>query len=310
MIEPRQYMRAGTAASVVGHMAVLYVGLMFANARPFDYTPSETIAIDIVTPEQASEPPKPVEPPKAEPPKPVEQKQPDPIDFSALTAPTVPIQTFEPVGQKKPAQKAARPASPPTAQQASTAQQTSSAQQASVGQQAALSQQASTASQSAEPQRTDAPQPAMQPPVQPAVPSAQPDVTVKYGVLLGLPTMGPPAAGGYSGFDAPAVDLASIDSNNIMEFRRHLKSCSMLPASVAPTDRVRIVLRVLLTQTGRLAAEPILIEASASAKGPLLMQKAMEALQACQPYTMLPADKYKEWKVLDLAFTPHDFTGG
>jgi hypothetical protein len=25
---------------------------------------------------------------------------------------------------------------------------------------------------------------------------------------------------------------------------------------------------------------------------------------------MLPADKYKEWKVLDVPFTPQDFGGG
>jgi len=51
------------------------------------------------------------------------------------------------------------------------------------------------------------------------------------------------------------------------------------------------------------------IEASASAKGPLLMQSAIVALKACQPYAMLPADRYREWKVLDLTFTPQDFTG-
>jgi hypothetical protein len=33
----------------------------------------------------------------------------------------------------------------------------------------------------------------------------------------------------------------------------------------------------------------------------------MKALQACQPYAMLPADRYREWKVLDLNFTPQDF---
>jgi hypothetical protein len=60
---------------------------------------------------------------------------------------------------------------------------------------------------------------------------------------------------------------------------------------------------------GTLAAEPILIEASASAKGPLLMQSAISALQACQPYTMLPKDRYGEWKVIDLSFTPQDFAG-
>ena len=65
-----------------------------------------------------------------------------------------------------------------------------------------------------------------------------------------------------------------------------------------------------MTPDGRLAADPVLLEASASAKGPLLMQSAIEALQACQPYAMLPADRYREWKVLDLGFTPQDFTGG
>ena len=64
-----------------------------------------------------------------------------------------------------------------------------------------------------------------------------------------------------------------------------------------------------MTQQGKLAADPILIEASASMKGPLLMQSAVTALQACQPYTMLPADRYGEWKVLDLSFTPQDFGG-
>jgi hypothetical protein len=40
-----------------------------------------------------------------------------------------------------------------------------------------------------------------------------------------------------------------------------------------------------------------------------LMQGAVTALQACQPYAMLPADRYGEWKVLDLSFTPQDFSG-
>jgi len=64
-----------------------------------------------------------------------------------------------------------------------------------------------------------------------------------------------------------------------------------------------------MTPEGRLATDPILIEASASAKGPALMQSAISALKVCQPYAMLPADRYGEWKVLDLSFTPRDFAG-
>src|SRR6185437_6030333 len=102
---------------------------------------------------------------------------------------------------------------------------------------------------------------------------------------------------------------ANIGSDLVAEFRRHLRTCSTLPASIAPTDKVTVKLRVMMGRDGRLAADPMLIEASASAKGPLLMQSAIAALNACEPYAMLPADKYREWKVLDLTFTPQDFRG-
>ncbi len=121
--------------------------------------------------------------------------------------------------------------------------------------------------------------------------------------MLGLP-QGPPGGG----FDAMANRTADIASDLVTEFRNHLKTCATLPKSIAPSDKVSIKLRVLMTPDGKLAAEPFLIEASASAKGPILMQTAIQALQACQPYTMLPADRYGEWKKLDLSFTPRDFT--
>jgi outer membrane biosynthesis protein TonB len=277
-IEPRLLMGLGLAASIIGHLA-LTLGLFFAEAHPFDQMPSQAIAVEIVAPEQAGPLPEP-----AEPPKPAEPKQPDPIDFSALTAPVVPTTSPErqTPRQKSQAAAAPAPAPPPTPPPAS--------------QQAA-----------AKPQATEAPQPALAPQSSPPVPPAPPpDITVKYGVMLGLPSGQP-----YNGIEAPpAYDTAKISSDDIAAFRRHLKTCSSLPESVAPTDKVRIVLRVLLSRDGKIMAEPALLEASASAKGPLLMQKAMDALQACQPYTMLPADKYKEWKVLDLPFTPQDFVGG
>jgi len=37
------------------------------------------------------------------------------------------------------------------------------------------------------------------------------------------------------------------------------------------------------------------------------MRSAVAALSSCQPYAELPRDRYGEWKVLDLSFTPHDF---
>lgn len=280
MIEPRLLIRLGLAASIIGHLA-LTLGLLFADAHPFESTPTQAISVDIVAPEQA----KPV-PETAALAKPAEPKQPEPIDFSALTAPVKPTTSQEQPGreaaQQQKTQAAAAPSSRPNSES---------------------SQQAAAKPQGAEAaQPTPPPQASSAPAIPPAPP---PDITVKYGVMLGLPS-----ADQYSGIEAPAYETAKISAEENAAFRRHLKTCSALPASVSPTDRVRIVLRVLLSRDGRLAAEPALLEASASAKGPVLMQKAMDALRACQPYTMLPADKYNEWKVLDLSFTPQDFTSG
>jgi hypothetical protein len=172
---------------------------------------------------------------------------------------------------------------------------------------------------SQQPQASSPPQPTAASSA-PAYKPPQPDLSIKYHVLLGLPpdiSVIPPAAPAAparasdkadDNFDAPANKSADVASSVVAEFRRHLRTCSKLPASLTPSDDVKVKLRVLMKQDGRLAAEPILIEASASMKGPLLMKGAISALEACQPYAMLPPDRYGEWKVLDLSFTPQDFS--
>ena len=82
-----------------------------------------------------------------------------------------------------------------------------------------------------------------------------------------------------------------------------------MPDSVAATDHLVVKLRVYMKQDGRLAAEPAIGGGSANIKAINLLQSAIAALKDCQPYTMLPAERYGEWKVLDLDFTPKDFLG-
>jgi hypothetical protein len=146
----------------------------------------------------------------------------------------------------------------------------------------------------------------------PAFIPPEPDLSIKYHVMLGLPPdlpQGLPRDKPGDGFDAAASEKAQIASSLVTEFRRRLKTCSKLPASIAPSDNVRIKLRVFMTLEGRIASEPVVVEGTATLKGLDLRQSAVDALQACQPYTMLPADRYGEWKVLDLSFTPQDFAG-
>jgi hypothetical protein len=228
--------------------------------------------------------------------------------FGAVTAEQIPVEIVTPQDvPEQPAEQRAAEARPEPAPQPDLSLLDKAAA-------APPQQQAAPAAAPAPP-----PQPAAQPPLRPAAPAykpPEPDISIKYQVLLGLPpdlsTMPPASAQGPTkgddNFDAPAIEAADISSGVVAEFRRHLRTCSKLPASLASNDDVKVKLRVLMAPDGRLAAEPILIEASASMKGPLLMQGAIRALQACQPYAMLPVDRYGEWKVLDLSFTPRDFS--
>jgi hypothetical protein len=118
------------------------------------------------------------------------------------------------------------------------------------------------------------------------------------------------AMGNFSGFDAPADKAANLSATDVAAFRAHLRKCMTLPAGVTAAEKLRVVLRVALKPDGALRAQPTLIEASASPNGPALVDSVVRALRQCQPYNFLPADKYAEWKILDLSFTPRDMAGG
>jgi hypothetical protein len=300
-VEPRRFIRSGIAVSAVGHLSVLAMVMILAEVHPFGSVTAEPITVDIVSAEEAPPAPKPEEPP------PELKTTSDAFDFSSKPAPAP-----APAAQ----QQAAAKQQPAAEQPAAAKQQPAAKQPAAAKQQppAPPQPQAALSTPPADPQPAT-PQPPPQPPPTSASPGftpPEPDASVKYGVMLGLPpelpVQSPKGKGSYD-FDSAAAKTAEIASGIVTEFRRRLKTCAKLPPSIAPSDNVMIKLRVLMTVEGKLAAEPILIEASASAKGPALMQGAIGALQACQPYAMLPADRYSEWKVLDLSFTPQDFGG-
>lgn len=246
--------------------------LIFAEAHPFGAVTAEPITVDIVVPEDAPPAPK-----KQEPLPELKAKPSDGLDLSS----------------KSDSASAPAPAARP---------------QAAAQQQAALP----TPSPDRQPAKAQPQPPSTSP--SPGFVAPEPDISIKYHVMLGLPPdlpadppAEPPQGKRGDDFDAPASKTADIASSLVTAFRRRLRTCSKLPPSIAPSDKIKITLRVLMTLQGRLEADPILIEASASVKGPVLMQGAIAALQACQPYDMLPADRYGEWKVLDLSFTPQDF---
>ncbi|WGS08992.1 hypothetical protein [Bradyrhizobium sp. ISRA437] len=278
---------ADMMASVLVHLLLLALIFLYSEVHQFDPVAADTMPVEVVTPQEVAEvAPDPTPTPSPTP----ELRLPDKPTESTAAQPEPQAPAPQPPEKQATPQPAPQPS--PTPQQMAKVEQP--------------------------PMTQPTPSAAQQPvPPAPAYTQPEPDPTVKYHVMLGLPPYVPaetsPAAApsgpdaGKDNFDAPATERADIGSGVVAEFRRHLKTCMKLPATLSSSDDVRVKLRVFMRPDGKLAAAPQLIEASASMKGPLLMKSATSALQACQPYAMLPRDRYGEWKVLDLDFTPRDF---
>jgi hypothetical protein len=67
---------------------------------------------------------------------------------------------------------------------------------------------------------------------------------------------------------------------------------------------VSIKLRISFNHDGTLTSPPHLMEPAITEKQKSLMQSAVNALESCQPFTMLPPDRYKQWKTMHVYITP------
>ncbi|MVT63989.1 hypothetical protein GPL21_02510 [Bradyrhizobium pachyrhizi] len=284
---------ADLMASVFVHLMLLALIFLYSEVHQFDPVAADTVPVEIVTPQEVAKSEVETKPEPAPSPSPTPELQLPSLDKPVDSAKPEPSAQAPAPQQNAPQQPSQPPKPNPTPQQAAAAQP---APQPPPMPQPMAQQQAAASS--------------------PAYAQPEPDLSVKYNVMLGLPpdiSVKPPANApsglgpGKDNFDAAATEQADVGSSVVAEFRRHLKTCLKLPPTLSTGDDVRIKLRVFMKPDGKLAAQPLLIEATASEKGPLLLKSATEALQACQPYAMLPRDRYGEWKVLDLDFSPRDF---
>jgi hypothetical protein len=330
-VGPIRFTRSGVIISAVIHGGALVLAMLFTGANPFDSEATEAMMVDIVSPSEA--PPVPDDPWALPPEQSFEPPKPQ-FDMAAL-APTLPTPT-SPQSQPQ-----ANPAQATTKAQQDARRSESPASSSAEGQESGKApsqqQQASPPPQQASPPpQQSSSTPPQTPPPQAQPPQAQPanaqpvqtppqmkgaatdggmggdqgtDTQTNVANLFSMPLALPDGRLGGA-FDAPAIEAAKIERSSIDAFRERIKSCAMLPPGISPSDRVSLVIRVALKPDGRLAGQPILIEASASPKGPALMQSLFAGLTKCQPFNMLPADKYQEWRSLDIRFTPQDLGQG
>jgi hypothetical protein len=107
----------------------------------------------------------------------------------------------------------------------------------------------------------------------------------------------------------PSESKSNLAPEEIAEFKAQVSKCWVVPAGVPSTPGFDVLIRIALSPDGRLGTAPELIRAPASNAGPPLVESAKRALRQCQPYGTLPADRYLDWKILELSFTAQGPSG-
>lgn len=304
MIALKHFTRSGLAISVLGHLGIVGVGLLFVAANGLRSTPPpeptgvilpEATVVDIVPPDEAprfegtpselkssgSQTPLKADhvsaAPRQAPPKPSAQPRQQPQQPPTPNA----DHAKAPPPHSPPPEPAHAETAPPDPVQAETAR-------------AETAQPDTTLAQTSEP-----------PP--PSPPEETADEPAAAETFAQLALVGGQLGGGFA---APAIDTNQVSDDFTLTFRERVSSCSSPPAGVDSHDRIAVSLRVSFNPDGTLAMRPRPLRPITSPKAQAMMQSAIDALQKCQPYTMLPAAKYKLWKTLDLVFYPMNFGGG
>ncbi|MFZ0838775.1 MAG: hypothetical protein WAM77_15055, partial [Xanthobacteraceae bacterium] len=127
----------------------------------------------------------------------------------------------------------------------------------------------------------------------------------RLAAILGLPAE-QPVAPAPAGFGRAPERMTKL-TEGVKELKAELNKCLVLPPGVARTDRIKMIMRIELTRDGTLAGDPTVIDGAAPAIGYPMMLSAIRALRRCAPYH-LPADKYADWKMLEIDFSPDEMS--
>jgi hypothetical protein len=105
---------------------------------------------------------------------------------------------------------------------------------------------------------------------------------------------------------AQPVALAPDEINGL---RVRIQHCWKPPAGVTAATQVHVDLDIRLKSDGSLAGDPVVVERVPQDVTPALESSAIEAVKACQPFTMLKPEHYDSWKELILSFDPAELLG-
>ncbi|MBV8513577.1 MAG: hypothetical protein JOZ94_12500 [Xanthobacteraceae bacterium] len=285
-------MRLALIVSIIGHVL-----LMLFSDRDLRPTASgEVMHVDLVP---ANEAPPGMTEAKADDQAQAKAEKPVAKPDPKSEQPTSPEKAEKPASQEKPVTSPAKPAapaqpSPPPAKAAQSSLATDLARQ--------MLQPQPPQAQLAQPQSTPAPATGVASlPQGPTGPGSVPADMKRLADALSLPVE-------ETGEGGAARERMAKFTEGVKEFKEQVRRCFKLPAGLAAGQQLQMVIRIALAPSGALAGDPEMVAAKMSPLGPALRDSAVAAVRQCAPYK-LPADKYQDWKVLDIDFSPDQMMG-
>jgi colicin import membrane protein len=111
------------------------------------------------------------------------------------------------------------------------------------------------------------------------------------------------------GIGAPNASSNQLSLSEIDAFRRHIHSCWTAPPG-AESKKIVVPITIRLKMDRTLAAPPQVEMRATDPYSRALVESAVRAIIACQPYTMFSQPKYEIWKELSIDFDPFEMVGG
>lgn len=295
-------MRTGLAISAMVHAALLLWGLISFAAKPLEAKPTDALPIDIISDKQFSEMTKGVkDAPKEKPPAPLVEKVGDPKPVDDAKAKVTEKKALDA------AKKDAQPPPPPPEPQKAEAKPEKK-EPPKIDPIAETLKKEDAKKKAEEKAKAKA---AAQTPPKPQ-PSFDPN---KIAALLDKREPMRQAAAGQqlspdAGLGKSDGQSAQLSQSEIDALRKRLGECWNPPIGATNAGGIKVVLRVLFKPDATVATPPQLVAASASEFGPAMAESAKRAILTCQPFTMLRAEHYQQWKDIEITFDPREMFGG
>jgi len=97
--------------------------------------------------------------------------------------------------------------------------------------------------------------------------------------------------------------------------RAKIERCWIVPAGARDAENLIVRIRIHLNPDGSIRGAPEILDRSRMGESgqqffKIAAEGARRAVLKCQPYDMLPGNKYKRWREIELTFNPKEMLGG